>query len=604
MKFSATLWSILLFLLFNFRAFGNVIIQNNTDAFLENTNSFENPKSSVFSVENQSSQEVTPENFPSQENVEKTPIEVVFKEPQAPIAVMGDRPEPMLFLTPDRVIANSNVLNDAIFTDILQLTQYLYFSTKRYAEDKLIYPLAFDFSTPNGKPEIYNTLQSKNLRIFRPFYGTNGGKQGAYIGMLAYRKLEKHLQLFVILEGSQGESFEFLGGIGGASWRTNFQANKMTVEASKFGIPKQYWSQGDGKLSYHEGFFQKIFTSKTFFQSELHSMFRELGIKNFSDFQPANGTEVTQKQIDDWRGFTVDLYIVGHSQGGGLVQVGAPYYTILIGEYLYGPSFDNKTFNISHAIALSPARAIGAPYTLKVIMETMGKGNIFGYCSPLDIVPCLPLGHNIDKRPLAKLAAKVGLASLKLISAFLPSEYAELVSTISKTKNNYETLPIFAYEDFCFILEKYCNYSIKAYDKLLQLISDTKAIGNTKKLQQEKERFTKIKQKLPELRKLVKSMQEHYFKAHTANILSSHYHTVKCISTLRKLLKICPVGDMIGSQHFGCYTVLQNENQAWLECLFSSEILQKSIQTMLDYGMKYENDKRKIIGEKSNYPLN
>ena len=499
----------------------------------------------------------------------------------------------MLEINGDDIKVNSEVLNDEICATILQLTEYLYLGTKRYAKDKRVYPDAFGDGPI--KPPVFKFLTSSGVVIFAPIWGLDGGKEKAITGMIAFfvpKTENKDLIIWVCHKGSQGEDFEFLGGIGGASWGSNFDSDKASVVAETLGLDKKY-----GVLSFHEGYYKKIISMKQSLEENLNKLFTHFGIKKFSEFRSSK-SEVTQQEVDNWRGRSVKVYIFGHSQGGGLTQVGAPYITTLIGRWLYGNSFDNKTFNVCHAICMSPARAIGDEHTMDVVQDVMGKGNIFGWCSPIDIIPCLPLGHNIDKRPIAKIRATIGLMILKAISVFLPKEWSELVSAISSTKFNYETLPIFAYVDYGEVLGRYCEEGIKVYREYLRIMKEKGAKVEEKQFQKKIDSWKQIKKQIPKIRKIVTSMQENYFKAHTSNIVVSKYYALKAVHYLRKLINKVPVEDLIGSQHWGASVLLQNKDSkrpVWYEMLFKESLIDSNIQKAIDRGIEYERWKSKIV---------
>ena len=501
----------------------------------------------------------------------------------------------MLEINGDDIKVNSEVLNDEICATILQLTEYLYLGTKRYAKDKRVYPDAFGDGPI--KPPVFKFLTSSGVVIFAPIWGLDGGKEKAITGMIAFfvpKTENKDLILWVCHKGSQGEDFEFLGGYGGASWGSNFKSGKASVVAETLGLDKKY-----GVLSFHEGYYKKIISMKQSLEENLNKLFTHLGIKKFSEFRSSK-SEVTQQEVDNWRGRSVKVYIFGHSQGGGLTQVGAPYITTLIGRWLYGNSFDNKTFNVCHAICMSPARAIGDEHTMDVVQDVMGKGNIFGWCSPIDIIPCLPLGHNIDKRPIAKIRATIGLMILKAISVFLPKDWSELVSAISSTKFNYETLPIFAYVDYGEVLGRYCEEGIKVYREYLRIMKEKGAKVEEKQFQKKIDSWNRITKQIPEIRKIVTSMQKNYFKAHTSNIVVSKWYVLKAVHYLRKLINKVPVEDLLASQHLGAFTILQNKDMkppVRYEMLYNASLPDSNIQKAINRGIEYERWKGEFVPE-------
>ena len=512
---------------------------------------------------------------------------------EKPLKVIGTRTQDsMLIINGDDIKVNPKIFNDDLCRDCLQMTEYLYLATKRYDKDHRVYPGAFLKETDLPRPPTYDTLMSRGIEIFAPIMGVNGGIEEAIVGMLAYRLQQRHLEIFIALEGSQGEPFEFLEGIGGSSWRTNFLSNKKDSEAQKFNLDKKY-----EVLSIHEGYGNKILSSRPDLIEKIRALCKYRNIKDISEYDGASDN-VTQQDIDNWRGFTIDVYIFGHSQGGGLTQ--AMLIAMEIGRMFYGYAFDNKTFNTIHLICMSPARAIGDVHTLCVILDVWGIGNIFCFCSPIDIIPCLPLGHNIDKRPLLKLRATVGLMILKAISLVLPKKWSDFISAISSTKFNYEELPIFAYVDYGDVLVRYCDESIKVYREYLGIMKEKGAKVDEKQWQKKIDSCNQIKKKIPEIRKRVTSMQENYFKAHTSNILTSKYYALKAVHYLRKLLQIVPIEDLIASQHWGAPVLLQNKDskrQIWIETLFNAGLIVPDIQKAIDRGIEYKQWKGEIVPE-------
>ena len=554
--------------------------------------------------------------------------------------------EPMLILQenmPPKL--NTEVMNNDLFQDLLQLIEYMYYSTKRYAFDKRYYPDAF---SPYGtqKPPLYETLTKKGIVIADAFFGTHGGMEASEIGMLAYRwkNNKKLLQLFIVLEGSQGEDFEFLGGFGGASWRTNFQSKKKEINPKSLNISKKYLLTKKQKLSFHEGFLNKILTSKIYFKKVLNNLFHNLNIKNYKTLSYKEDIESISQEnknipfpvlVDRSRGFSVQLYITGHSQGGGLVQVAAPYYTTLIGKYLYGPLFDNKETNLSHAIALSPARAIGDGYTRDVVENVMGKGNIFGYCSPVDVVPVVPFGKNIGKDKVKQYASKALLACLKALSRFLPKQYGDLIETICSTDTHYEDLSTWAYEDpIKVLLVRYAALSKEAaiadrnqkkenYEKIKAQYPQKKGIFQRIKsffskenalIKEAKEAYEESEKKVAIIKNLLKSdtiskigtelkeAQKNYFKMHTGKILRQNKFAIKTVKNFHTIFKkYCPSGDWIAAQHFGTMTQLIYKDKAGehskFDSLFDHRLLNGDVQTALNAGFDYHQRKKEFIGK-------
>lgn len=489
--------------------------------------------------------------------------------------------KPMLKINGENIIVNQKVLNNELFKECLQLVEYMYFGTKRYTPTKRIFEDAFS-NQGISKPALYSTIKKKKITIATSFFGTNGMQEGSDIGLIAYRNLKekKLLQIFIILEGSQGEDFEFLGGLGGASWLTNFQAKKVRINAKEeFELNEKYLLNGDGILSFHQGYLAKIANSNFYFKRAIDSVLNDaLHIKDRSKKSKLK----TKSMIDKKRGNTVQVYILGHSQGGGLVQVAAPYYTTHIGQYLYGQNFDNKEYNTVHAICLSPARAIGDEYTLNVIERVMGKGNIFGYCSPMDPVPCVPLGSNIDGHKLAKASFKIKQKLVGLISHFVSEKLSPLLKAISAVDCNYVDLPIFAYEDHNYLLSRYAQLSIEAlgnnYLKTLEEILNNR----------------------DELKENLKKAQENYFESHRHSVFRKDYYLVNSAYYLKKVFEKCSVIDYIAAQHFGTKTRLswkdhQEKEQGTICALFNHKILEGDVQKAIDRGIEYRTYKEKFL---------
>jgi|GEM_PF-3463892 len=486
---------------------------------------------------------------------------------------------PMLKINGDKITVNKKVLDNTLFKECLQLVEYMYFSTKRYDKNKRIYEEAF--TSGSKKPPVYKEINKQGITIANAFSGTNGKTESAYIGLIAHRKLNDTLQLFIILEGSQGEDFEFLGGLGGASWLTNFQAGKVSSDAAyEFDLDNKYLVDGNGVLSFHDGYFSKISQSNFQFRDAIHYVLSSLGIQSKRDSKESKNT------IDNKRGYTVQVYILGHSQGGGLVQVAAPYYTTYIGEYLYGKNFDNKTYNTVHAIGLSPARAIGDEYTLKVIQRVMGEGNIFGYCSPMDPVPCVPLGSNIGGHKAAEIGFKVLQLFAKIISHFVDSRLSPLLKAIGSVDNYYVDLPIFAYEDYNDVLRRYAELSLAVLEKA----------GASK---ESKSPLEKILGKSENIKKELADTQENYFESHRHFYRKSYYLGIAAYH-LKNAFSDCPVVDYIAAQHFGTSALLeykdsQGNEQKNICALFNHKILEGDVQKAIDRGIEYNKRKAEYL---------
>jgi len=600
-------------------------------AFEENDNYFTDTTDASFSLQNsadfesqdtffsQDFETINTKNIPSRKSV------IQRKNPSKIVSVASNN-GPMLTNLPNSPTINTKVMNDDLFKQCLQMVEFLYLSTKRYKPDSLIFPGNLQPYDPQlSRSSLYNDLTNLKINIFGTLQGTNGGKEGSDIGLFAYRKLEQEnrLQLFIVLEGSQGETFEFLGGIGGASWRSNLEAKKQNdIDAKNLNIDKKYLLKGDGKLSFHSGYYSKIFTSKIFFERNIRDLFNKLNIFPFESLNINNknlDANTLQKEVDAKRKISVDVYIFGHSQGGGLTQIAAPYYTTFIGEYLYGKTFDNKLFNTAHAICLSPSRAIGDVYTLNVIKNVLGEGNIFGYSSNVDIVTCVPLGNNINYSNVKKLGLNAMLKILKIISFFLPKNFSELASTIASVSTNYETLPIFAYETTENLISNYCKYSCEALKDRLNAINQSNNFpvesitrdkfnakefekSEKKKIQKEIKSLEKTQSEINKISKRLNDIKENYFKSHTSNKLKSTYYFSCTAKHLLELFKVCSIHNFIASQHFGTEVLLKfkidSKTYFSSECLFNHKLLEGNLQKALNNGIEYEKNKHKIINGK------
>lgn len=510
---------------------------------------------------------------------------------------------------------NEDVINPDVFQILTQLVQYMYQSTKRSAPDQLMYPGNFGYGACST---LKSLLEQRGLHMV-PFFGTHGGQEGSEIGLISYRKKGHRLQIFIILEGSQGEPFEPLGGTFGPSWMTNLKAEKAKVKPDQLNIPAKYNAT---PYTFHSGFFNKIFQSKRFFERSIMKCLKRCSVDPFDQAWTKNKSIHTPQElkhfIDTQRKVTIDVYIAGHSQGGGLAQVAAPYITTFLGQHLYGPLFDNKIFNLTHTICFSPARAIGDVYTMQMVEDILGALNIIGYCSPLDMVPCLPLGHNIGQDKFKELATNIFLKLGKLISRLLPKAYRDACEAICSSDNHYETLRYWAYEDPIEILERFCSISLKEVERYKKLLSNPdvlplKAATEAKpknfyleKAEEDLKSIQETQKNLPDVKKWILGMQDHYFKAHTTNFLMSNYHAFKALNRLKKLFKVCPAGFLIAMQHFGpfyCYN-FENKGSKWvsLETAFNTLILpcesMDDLNKKINNAVQYQQEKDRIISGK------
>lgn len=541
------------------------------------------------------------------------------------------QPEPLFITTGSQRKINTEVLDNETFSDILVAVQCLYETTKRYRQDGLMFQQNqiagknADETNPNISPACRDLIKRK-VKIVDFVYGTHGfgyQQEGGIVAMVAYKIVTKNdkpqIRIFVIEEGSQGENFQFLGGVGGASWMTNFNAAKIKVNAGSLEISNRYLIKPDQQLLFHEGFYNKVISSKISLQTILISLFDSLKIKPSLSFEKASGIDL-KARIDQRNSCEVKLYIVGHSQGGGLVQIAAPYLTSFVGKHIYGAAFDNAVFNMAHAICLSPARAIGDKNTLTVVEKVMGPDNILGYCSYADPVPCVPLGTNIGYDPAKKVGMKIMQSIAKAISWILPEPWSSFLKTISSVENFYETLNVWAYEDPFFLVENYCKISMIAINEYINCLGKSEFLpveclqetkinekklreNNIKNAQKLLSELKKTCQKVNDIKKNFLAVQKAYFKAHTHNVIKSNFYAKIAIINLLKVLKNISPGTFVGAQHFGAYNCvkfrLSSEGKTYvtLACLFDANLLKKNVQESIDLGSNYHKDKDKIIGK-------
>ena len=96
---------------------------------------------------------------------------------------------PMLKINGDKITVNEKVLDNTLFKECLQLVEYMYFGTKRYEEDHVIFKDAF-IEGGDKKPPLFQTIKENHITIAQTIFGTHGEKEGSDIGLIAYRKLE------------------------------------------------------------------------------------------------------------------------------------------------------------------------------------------------------------------------------------------------------------------------------------------------------------------------------------------------------------------------------------------------------------------------------
>lgn len=526
---------------------------------------------------------------------------------------------------------NTEILDSETFYDIFIANQCIYQTTKRYNQTGFLFP---QNQNTNPKHEDYSPafqkLNERNIKIAGFISGTQGAaniKENAIIGIVAYKEVvknnKKEIRIFVIEECSQAEGFQFLGGIGGASWMTNFNAKKVEVNPKNLEIPNKYLSKSDEKLSFHEGFYNKIFSSKSSTEKCFKNLFPKLNIKNFEEIKNDLGVNESiaglklKEKVDQYNKCSVKIYVWGYSQGGGLIQVTAPYLTCWAGKYLYGDTFDNKAFNMVHAICFAPARAIGNAATLKVIENVMGSHNILGYCSYADAVPCLPLGSNIGYDPVKKHGMKLLQNVGKAICLILKDPFKSFLKTLCGAENFYETLNVWAYEDPFYLIKQYCTLSIDVAKKYIECLNDKNILPiaclqkskiDVQKHKKEEiknankiiNRLSKTQKKIGKVEKCFKAVQDAYFKAHTSDTRKSNRNIAKAVAHLTEMLIHINVQDFVAPQHFATYGYLTFKVNGKtyvtsLELGFHEELPKRDLQAAVNLGVEYHKAKAEKV---------
>jgi hypothetical protein len=344
---------------------------------------------------------------------------------------------------------------------------------------------------------------------------------------------------------------------------------------AEFGIPDKYFTPGDArKLSLHQGYARKFISFKPNLRHRLMELLHEdlkivpfdILAEGFSDKDRNLRGLALKSHVDHVRKCTYQIYCTGHSQGGGVAQVTVAYLTTLLGEYLYGPNFDNKEFNSVYGVFISPARAWGNKSTRAVYENVVGVNNMIGYSSVMDIVTCMPLGHNIEKDKANATMLSVGKHILRGLAPFFTPPYNELVKLICNSENSYETLTHWCFEDPVRVFTEYCKSNIATINlfvgdvKAGKLVVDNEApyVKSLLEVRKKFKDFFNNKRQAEELRTLIKEVQEAYFFAHKDGFLfvrtKRNFHALKAIAKLKKVIEICMGPEhFIASQHLGAY---------------------------------------------------
>ncbi|MDR0647134.1 MAG: hypothetical protein LBF43_01710 [Puniceicoccales bacterium] len=504
-----------------------------------------------------------------------------------------------------------------------------YGNTKRLSKDRFTFDQEL-WDTDGKISEASKWLNARGIISKKPFVGLHGADKVMeldYPGFVAYRVREKsdgckHVEIFVTCRGSQGEGFQELGGLGGASWLTNLDAAKIDLDGASLRISNKYFiSGGDQRLSLHQGYARKFMSFKAdlsghlneLLKNELNQVSYDVLSKNFSDKDKNLTGNQLKTRINAERKCSFQVYCTGHSQGGGVAQIVIAFLTTFIGEYLYGPNFDNKELNLVYGVFISPARAWGNERTRSIYENVVGINNMIGCSTVMDIVTCLPLGHNIEKDKAKVIIFEIGKLIVNRIAKVFGNTYIDLAKLIFNSEHSYETLTHWAFEDPVDILLKYCTLNVKAIDAFIKDVKAGKIVVEdeakyVKSLLEEKskfENFTNNSKNVSQLNELIKEAQEEYFYAHRQNVLFAktrmHYHALMATNSLIKAVKMSGgPATFIASQHFGAYnqnSYLDKNGQIKvnLGAYFSPDILSFDLQQCAERADAYYEKKNRMV---------
>ncbi|MDR0755298.1 MAG: hypothetical protein LBE99_00030 [Puniceicoccales bacterium] len=530
--------------------------------------------------------------------------------------------------------SGKSVVSSLANKEICQILAYLnakaYGNTKRLSEDQYVFNEDLYGVGEGDTSAASQWLSEQGIIAKKPFVGLHGAgenKELDYPGFVAYRIHEKvggwkHVDIFVTFRGSQGENFQALGGLAGASWLTNLDADKLIAHGSEFGISDKYFtSKSESRLSLHQGYAQKFTSFKSSLSSHLTELlnddltlasYKTLSNKSLDKDKSLKGPAL-KSYMDGKRKCTFQVYCTGHSQGGGIAQISTAFVTTFIGEYLYGSNFDNKIFNLVYGVFFSPARAWGNEHTRIVYENVVGVNNMVGYSTVMDVVTSMPLGHNVEKDKGKAAILEIGKFVLKGIAKLFGDPCDSLVKLVCNSKNSYETLTHWAFEDPVDIFSKYCRLNVEAIDTFVKdakagkIVVDDKA-KYTKSLLEEKknfENFVNNAKNVGNLNTYIKETQEEYFYAHREGGLFStirrDYHILRAVKSLTKAIKMCvsPV-HFIAAQHFGVYSYnrLLDKNELIKTNLgqyFGVRLLSFDLQECVERADAYYEKKNRMV---------
>mgnify|MGYP000295693985 CR=1 FL=1 len=535
--------------------------------------------------------------------------------------------KPLIRQETGKRIVNSELTADKCFV-LAYLNANAYANTKRTSAGQYTYNELGDIDGRTS-PET-EWLKNTGIISMSPFVGQQGAGKNTeidYPGFLAYKITPeangwKHIDIFVTLRGSQGEKFQPLQGNAGASWFSNFDGAHKSIQASELGIPNKFLSEGKEALCFHQGYCNKFLS----FRPSLHRKIQKLLIKELKQdsfkilSEQSKGVQALSGQalkdfVDNARKCTFQVYCTGHSQGGGIAQITIADITTQIGEYLYGPNFDNKIFNLTYGIFFSPTRAWGNTYTREVYENVIGVNNMLGYSSVMDIVTNLPLGHNIEKDPSKIVFLKIAKIIVNGVATFFDKAYINIAKLICNCDYGYETLTHWAFEDTVDLLRKYYALNINTIDNFISDVNKGQYVVENKEaylkqLNRERSTFQQLlnDSKLSgRINQLLTQAQEEYFYAHRQSKFfketKMRYHSLKATKYLIKAIKssggLIP---FVSSQHFGSYAVnlylgKDGKEKAELDSFFQVNLPSYDLQTCVERADTYYTKKEYFINQ-------
>lgn len=470
----------------------------------------------------------------------------------------------------------------------------------------------------------YQWLKKQNIKnvktLLAGIHGTNNTYETDNPGFVAYSESKKKdgtrkINIYVTFHGSQGEYFQSGGGMTGASWLTNYDGQLYQCKAEQIGEIYPV-SQADKKIALHRGYALKVKGCMDSLRDSLIKVFEKCKLASYKELEKSlhlssssHLTEIIQK-VNTANNAHVQVYCSGHSQGGGVAQIAVAYVTSFVGNYLYGDQFDNRIANLCYGIFFSPARAWGSEDTKNFYEAVVGENNMIGYSSIMDVVTCVPLGHNIEKTKVGKSAYeffsfifKHILSKLTVVNELIPQDLLTALEAVAMCQPNYATLSNWAFESPVNLLKNYCDNS---YKTIKNFVDEIKA--NERPVENKAETLTQLQATLKNLDNIrridnlnafetcLKKTQEHYFSALNAKgfvgFFSKRYHTLKAVKYMLAALKLCGgASTFISSQHYGSAFItpyIKNKKTYYrVSDLFQPENLSFDLEKCYEFAQKY-----------------